>query len=378
MNPNDFLMRIVLILVCTLVIHVSCGEDEPMLMNDPNVDLIENLYDETYFPESEWQSSPPNEVGMNVARLEAALDYVFMPALNTQGVVIIRHGRVVAERYADGRNASSIATSWSTAKSFASALLGVAIDEGYIQSVDDPVANYLEEWKETDKENISIRAILEMRSGLELSPNEVVDLYVLGGDQGDQLSPSIFRNVEIAPHQEWEYQNANSMLLGEIVSRASGMDTQEFAEVFLFSKIGMDATWWQDGAGHTLTYCCIDATTRDFARFGLLFARDGQWNTEQVVSNEWVGESTTSMPGYDIYGLHWVVNHDLEMFASAGLHQNNIYVFPNLDMVVVRNSIYNRIGVEAIRVGGNYHETFEPMNWMSLSFIQPIIDAVEL
>lgn len=371
-------MRCLLLFLFTLIILAACGEDGPMLVNNPEEDIVENFYDETHFPGTEWNTAPAGEVGMNVDKLEEGLDYVFMPALNTQGVVVIRHGQIVAERYAAGRNASTIATSWSTAKSFASALVGVAIDEGYIQSVDDLVSTYLEEWKGTAKENISLRAILEMRSGLELSPNEVVDLYVQGGNQGDQLGPSIFRDVEIAPHMEWEYQNANSMLLGEIVSRASGMDTQKFAKDFLFSKIGMDATWWQDGAGHTLTYCCIDATTRDFARFGLLFVREGQWNSDHVVSGEWVEESTSSMAGYDSYGLHWVVNNNLEMYAAAGLHQNNIYVFPNLDMVVVRNSLYNRIGVETIRVGGNYHETFEPMNWMSLSFIQPIIDAVVL
>lgn len=354
----------------------GCSDEEPIIDPMNPIDPIDNQYDETNYPGSEWITALPEEVGMDVDQLDVALDYAFMTNLRTQGVVVIRHGVIVAERYAANRDANALATSWSTAKSFASALIGIAIDEGYIDNVDDPVSKYLQEWQDTDKENISLRAILEMRSGLKVAPTEALDLYLLGGDQGDQLSPSINRIVEIAPHTEWSYQNANSMLLGEIVSRASGMDTQDFAETFLFSKIGMEAAWWQDVLGHTLTYCCIDATTRDFARFGLLYARSGKWNTEDVVSNEWVSSSTSSMPGYDFYGLHWRVANSNKMFASAGLHQNNIYVFPESDLVIVRNSIYNQQGSETIRVGNNFHETFEPMGWMELSFIQPILDAL--
>ena len=362
-----------LLLGLTFIPIGACSDDEPVAnpMN-PMVDL----YDETNFPDSEWMSALPADVGMDDNKLEEALDYAFMADLRTQGVVVIRHGVIVAERYAPNRDATTIATSWSTAKSFVSALIGIALDMGYIDSVDDPVSKYIEEWQGTDKEDISLRAILEMRSGLKVSPTEPLDLYILGGDQGNQLTPSINRVVDIPPHTEWSYQNANSMILGEIVARVSGMDTQDFAEAFLFSKIGMEATWWQDAAGHTLTYCCIDATTRAFARFGLLYARGGLWDRDNVISAAWVETSTSSMPGYDSYGLHWVVSNDNNMFASAGLHQNNIYVFPELDLVIVRNSIYNRQGSQTIRTGNNLHETFEPMGWMSSTFLQPILDAV--
>ncbi len=102
---------------------------------------------------------------MRKTEINSALDYAFSQRKNTQGVVIVRHGVIVGERYAPGISEASLATSWSTGKSIASALIGIAVDQQAISSIDEPAANYLPQWQETGRDSVTIRALLEMRSG---------------------------------------------------------------------------------------------------------------------------------------------------------------------------------------------------------------------
>jgi CubicO group peptidase (beta-lactamase class C family) len=148
----------------------------------------------------------------------------------------------------------------------------------------------------------------------------------------------------------------------------------------------MTDDWWTDAAGHTLTYCCIDTTTRDFARFGLLFARGGEWNGEQVVSRAWVEEATRPIEAAPFYALQWwtnvtglVVNGvEVRLFTARGLHDQNVYVFPELDLVVVRNGIYQRVGDgSTVRTGGNFLTTLSPSEWDDVAFLTPILRSID-
>jgi CubicO group peptidase (beta-lactamase class C family) len=169
------------------------------------------------------------------------------------------------------------------------------------------------------------------------------------------------------------------MLLGGMLENASGQNVLDYADVNLFAKIGMTATWWTDEANHALTYCCIDATSRDFARFGLLIARDGKWGNTQVVSKDWIDAATAvsvNLASDSNYGLHWWINSDLGYFYSAGLHKNNIYIFPQHDLVIVRNSTYNRTGDDTVRTGSNWHYTDAPSSWSNAEFVTFVTDAI--
>ena len=311
--------------------------------------------------------------------INQALDYAFSSARNTQGVVIVRHGVIVGERYASGESKESLATSWSTGKSFASALIGIAIDQGYIDSIDVPAENYLAPWVNTDKSEISVRAILEMRTGLAEATDGDANIYTSGGDNGDQLAYALNRTPDTTPRtNNWAYQNTDSMLLAGILEAATGQNVLDYADMHLFSKIGMNGEWWTDELSHAMTYCCIDATTRDFARFGLLYARGGKWLDDQVVSQTWVTESTTVPQGTDnpYYALQWWVEPSYGYFYSAGLHQNNIYVYPQYDLVIVRNSSYEKVGTGTIRSESNYHATLPPLDWSDAEFLTPIINSI--
>lgn len=376
-------MKRVCFLVCCLALTACGGGGSGSQANSvppgSSPTVVANTPDINTFPGLSWNTVAPADVGMTQAGIDSALDYAFRSAHNTQGVVIIRHGVIVGERYAEGKTQQSLATSWSTGKSFASALIGIAVEQGFIESIDVPAENYLAPWVNTDKADISIRAILEMRTGLQVAENGDAAIYTSGGIDGDQLAYALNRTPATPPRTaNWAYQNTDSMLLAGILEESTGQNVLDYADLQLFSKIGMTADWWVDEQGHAMTYCCIDATTRDFARFGLLFARDGRWLEDQVISAAWVEESTTVPEGTDnpSYALQWWVNQSAGYIFTAGLHKNNIYIFPQYDLVIVRNSSYTKEGSGSIRTGANYHSTMSAVGWDDSTFLSYITGSI--
>tara|TARA_B110000046_G_scaffold184626_1_gene223634 strand:- start:7222 stop:8334 length:1113 start_codon:yes stop_codon:yes gene_type:complete len=365
----------IVIALTTLLTACGGGGSSSPSKDDPPL----NLPDSRTFPGASWQTHAAADLGIAESGITAALDYAFAEGRNTQGVVIVKNGVIVGERYAQGASQDTMATSWSTGKSVASTLIGIAVDAGDIASIDDPAEAYLPTWVGTDRDAVTVRAILEMRSGLGLASDDPTDfaIYVNGGDQ---LAYALDRVPATTPRTDnWVYQNTDSMLLGGIIENATGQNVLDYADGKLFSKIGMTATWWTDVAGHALTYCCIDATTRDFARFGLLIARGGKWGSAQVVSSAWVDEATMAVVPVEVdesYGLQWWVNPELDYFYSAGMDQNDIYIFPQHDLLIVRNSLYTRTGDSTIRTASNWIRTVGPILWSDADFVNYVTDAI--
>jgi len=336
------------------------------------------------WPGAEWEVVEPVAEGMEAASLDEARRYAFAPERNTQGVVVVRNGAIVSEWYAEGHDASSLATSWSAGKSFAGTLIGIAIDQGEIDGLDVSLAAFFPAWRSDDRAGVTLRDLLEMRSGLLW--NELADDPVFHAATEDQLSASLARPLSHAPGSTWNYSSADSMLMSGIIESATGRSAGVFAQEMLFGPIGMTADWWTDAVGHTLTYCCVDTTSRDFARFGLLFARGGEWNGRQIVSREWVDEATHPLPDVPFYALQWWTNvsglvvggQEVRLFTARGLHDQNVYVFPEIDLVVVRNGIYRRVGDgSTVRTGPNYLTTLEPENWDDVPFLTPILRSID-
>ena len=376
---NYYLLQISLIFILT-----SCGgSGGSSTPNDPPIVQSPNPSTNTW-PNTSWEVVDPSKVNMDQTKLQQALDYAFVDNRNTQAVVVIRHGVIVAEQYSDGNNRFSLATSWSTAKSFTSALIGMAIEQGLIGSVDDKACLYLSEWDcdevvclsldcPKSRAEISIRDLLEMRSGLE---DESIGGFSIYSSADDQLFFALNRTGVKTSGTEFLYSNSDSMILSGILETATGMSAKEFAERDLFSSIQMTGDWWSDKEGHTMTYCCIDAISRDFARFGLLFARNGMWKESQIVTPEWVLESTSLAEGLSYYGLHWWVYASTNFFAAQGLHTNDIWVNQSLDLVVVRNSDFTRYGTDSIRTGSNIHSTNAPSSWNNTEFLTYVTDSI--
>jgi CubicO group peptidase (beta-lactamase class C family) len=355
------------------------------------------------WPIPDWRVEPPAAHGMNPVLLEQARSYAFQPGKHTQGVVIVRHGVIVAEWYEAGRDADSYAASWSMAKSVSSAVIGIALERGLVDGVDASLATFVPEWSGTDRARITLRNVLQMTSGLDwtedyaLQPQQPSDIARLASTERDQLAYVLARPLAHEPGSYWAYSSGDSMLLSAVIESATRRSMGDFAREVLFAPLGMQrAEWWSDAVGHTLSYCCVDAPTREFARFGLLYARGGRWGDDRLLSPEWVRDSTTTVRFADSipsYGYQWwLAGDDLlardAMFSARGWDGQYTYVFPNLDLVVVRSGHYDKDPGPPVAdptLFAHYPSaglvpgrgTLPPEGgWDDARFLRPIVDAI--
>jgi CubicO group peptidase (beta-lactamase class C family) len=367
---------------------------------------------ERHWPTGAWATEAPEAQGMDSALLERARDYAFDEGRNTQGVVVVRHGVIVAEWYAPGASADSWVTSWSVAKSITSALVGIAIDEGLIESVDVSMSRFIPEWAGTEKEAITLRHVLQMAPGLEWNEeydptaagtSDVIQLVV---QSGSELEYAAERPLVAEPGTVFNYSSGTSMLLSAVVEEATGSSALEYARRKLFGPLGFDRIdWWESTRGHTLTYCCVDTTSRDLARFGLLYARGGEWSEGPVVPAAWVNDSVAPSPARPGYGYQWWLlgmqaqggapnrvpasspTVPAGTFAALGVDGQVVYVAPHLDLVVVRSGTYVKDDGPAIAdphllshmppsglVEGK--GTVGPEDWDLSAFLNLVIEAV--
>ena len=352
-------------------------------------------------PDEEWDVEEPADHGVDARTMGWSRVYAFQPGRNTQGVVVVRDGVIVAEWYAGGADQDSWAASWSMAKSFTSALIGIAIDDGLVASVDVPMVTYYPEFAGTEREGITLRDVLQMASGLDwnedydpaaIQESDIIQQVLYNTDQ---LAYAADRPAATTPGTSFNYSSGDTMLLSGVIEQATGMSVAEYGEQELFGPLGIDQVdWWQDAEGHTLTYCCLDTTSRDFARFGQLYLNGGAWGDEQVVSAEWVVESVTPSPSFEGYGYQWWLEGatddrlPADTFAAEGHDGQFIYVIPSLDLVVVRNGRYVKHDGPPIAdpsLFGYYPSdglgvnrgTFPPENgWDHAAFLLPIVESI--
>jgi CubicO group peptidase (beta-lactamase class C family) len=273
----------------------------------------------------------------------------YLAITGTQGFVVLDAASgqdVVFERYAlAGRDTRF--QSWSMAKSFTSAAVGIALDEGAISSIDDPVTKYLPDLAGSGYDGVSIRNLLRMSSGIQW--NEVIDVppVHVAASLGTPL-PSLakLRVRGWEPGSRFEYTSMNSFVLGWLVSRATGVPYARYIERKLWQPAGMESSVYlgNDSHGNNMGYCCYYATDRDFARFGLLYLRGGRAGGRQVVPEAWVKESTKpSAPFNQGYGLHWWLGENGDFMAS-GLAGQLIYVSPEYKVVIVKSTLATVLG----------------------------------
>ena len=290
-------------------------------------------------PPPSWtlERTAPADLEVPASAVDAVLDHVFSDEA-VQSAVLVDRGHVIGERYADGYDAESYGTSWSVAKSVYGAAVGIAVDAGAISSVEQPASELLTEWQGTDKEDITVRNMLEMRAGYPAD----VNIFV----QEDQTAFALEVPLVNQPGTTFLYSNANSQLMGLLLLRATGTDAHTYVSRELFEPIGIDPTTvglWLDPTGENpLTYCCIDMRPDDFARFGLLYSRGGEWDGTRVLSEDYIEESLTAHSA--VYGFQWWVMNStflegstppIEVVAALGLDGQKIYVWRDEDVVLV-------------------------------------------
>ncbi|MDG2107911.1 MAG: serine hydrolase [Woeseiaceae bacterium] len=305
---------------------------------------------EAYFPGNTWEARTAQELNLNEEQLDKLFELTFSDQA-TMGAVLIKDGYIVKEQYADGFDQNSYGTSWSTAKSFYAALIGISLDRGEINSLDDPVSKYVKEYDTSEKKDITIRQILNMTSGLEFPSHEHEKMFF----EDDHMEYALKVDVESEPGAKFEYNNVNSMLMAEILRNATGKTAKTLIDERIFSKIGLDDyIAWEDSAGNTLTYCCLDMSARDYSRFGLLFSRDGNWNGEKIISKDYVDESlklywgsTPSMGwihsdtrGYSLQW--WVSKYDdqAKIYNTSGKFGQFVFIDKERDIIFTRITKY--------------------------------------
>lgn len=263
----------------------------------------------------------------------------------TVAFLIIRNDTILYENYFDDYNEESIVNSFSMAKSYVSALIGCAIEDGYIESTAQAITDFLPELKENGFEAITIDHLLDMRSGIKFSENylnpfgEVASFYY-----GTNLRKQLSRlKLEKTPGSETNYRSVDTQLLGLIIERALKERTlTQYLEEKLWLPLGMeyDASWSIDRKKNGLekAYCCLNARARDFAKFGRLYLNKGNWNGTQIVPESWVVESTKKdlTKGDDwYYNNQWWI-YESGIYAAEGHLGQFTSVHPDNNMVFVR------------------------------------------
>ena len=322
-------------LVCLTVNLTACGGGSSSSTANPAPNDTNN--NPPSAPAEHWGLARASAASVDVSQadVDAILDHLFSDAA-TQSALVSKDGYVVGERYADGFDADSLGTSWSVAKSFYSAAMGVAIEEGHFSSVTQKASTVLTEFVDTDKEEITIEQILRMRSGLAAN----TDVFF----SGDQTAHALANTLVTSPGAQFPYSNANSQLFEPLLRRATGMDAHSYLTEKILRPIGIDPTnvgLWFDATGtQPMTYCCIDMRPDDFLRFGLMFARDGRWQDTQVVPEDYVSASLSPV---GFYGYQWWLMNEAyfgsavrgDVRSAIGLNGQRILVWPEHDIVVV-------------------------------------------
>ncbi len=305
------------------------------------------------YPVPDWPTGTPEANGMRSAGLDLAA--AVAEATQSFCLLVIRHGVLVYERYWNGHDAHSKDPSWSIAKSYTSALVGIAIDRGDIAGLDQSAADFVPEWRGTDRAAITIRHLVSMTSGLKWDVFE--DYVSLATIAKDDTAFAIHRPLAHPPGAAWTYDNGGVQVLERVFRAATGGTIEEYARLHLWSKLGSDASWKHDPSGNPTTYANVLASCRDHARLGYLYLHGGRWAGEQIVPSAFVAATLTpSQTVNRAYGYLWWLNAETpaqdamsaawpgrmvpfaprDLFAARGFGNQFIDVIPSLDLLVVR------------------------------------------
>ena len=296
--------------------------------------------EEVYWPTEAWRVAAPDEQGMDAALLRQMLEAIDEQNLNINSVVVVHNGYIVTEKYYPPYEQDTLREIYSVTKSVVSALIGIAIQEGYINSVDDLVLDFFPERTfENDnalKRAITLEHLLTMSSGLEWEFDEMVA-------SRDWVQYVLDQPMYIEPGTAFHFNSGNAHVLSAIIQETSGLNTRDFAQQYLFDHLGISEIRWQrDIDGIPKRGWGMAMTPRDMAKFGYLYLNQGVWDGQQIIPAEWIAASTERyvqvpepLEPWDLYmGYLWWLHGD-GPYAAHGTKGQFIYVIPESDLVVV-------------------------------------------
>lgn len=259
-------------------------------------------------PGVEWETAAPASLGFDAAALDALS--VQAEAGGSNCLVVVKDGKIVEEDYYNGATADAPQEVWSATKSYSSTLVGIAQDEGLL-SIDDLATDSIPEWAGTPSESVTVRNLIANDSGRHYD-FETDYLRMAGGAQ-DKTQFAIDLDQDAPPGTVWKYNNSAIQTLDRVLTEATGMTADEYADAKLLDPIGMtNSSMSKDPTRNTLTFMGLQSTCRDMARFGVLMLNKGNWGGEQIVSEAWVDDATgqASQELNGAYGYLWWLNRE--------------------------------------------------------------------
>lgn len=279
----------------------------------------------------------------------------YMKAQRTAALVIVQDGKIRLEKYGLDFDGNGKWTSFSVAKSLTSTMVGAAIKDGHIKSLDDKVTQYIPEMKGSAYDDVTIAQLLTMTSGVKWNedyedPKSDVALFNNHkAEPGIDVTVSYMRTLprEAPAGTKWVYKTGETNLIGVLVSKATGKKLADYLSEKIWAPFGMeqDASWLLGATGHEISGCCIQASTRDFARIGLFMLGDGMVNGTAILPDGWLASATTRQadigkPGRG-YGFQWWT-YDDGSYAARGIFGQGIFIDPKRKLVIASNSNWPR------------------------------------
>ena len=286
--------------------------------------------------------------------LQEYLDYFW-----SDGMIVLHKNEMVYENYWLGNNENKRHISWSLAKSFISALVGIAYEEGLIDSLDDPVTKYLDDFKETGYDGVTIKDILQMSSGVLFNEDYAdydSDINRFGravatGTSMRDFSKTLTRERE--PGTYMHYVSINTQVLGFLLQEVTNKSISQYLYNKIWNPLGMEdsAYFILDDVKDEFALGGLNATLRDYAKFGLLYLQNGRWNDNQIISKQWIedshstdgihlvpGERETSSNPWGYGYQWWVPGFPDTDYTASGVYNQYIYIDPLSEIVIAKTS----------------------------------------
>jgi CubicO group peptidase (beta-lactamase class C family) len=275
----------------------------------------------------------------------------YMQGQRSAALMVLHNGQVRLERYGLDFDSEGRWTSFSVAKSLTSTLVGMAVRDGYIKSMDDKVSDYIVEMKVSAYDEVSIRQLLTMTSGVAWNENyddpksDVAQFNNHKPKDGEDAVVSYLRKLPraVPAGTRWLYSTGETNLVGVLVARATKKTLSDYLSEKIWRPVGMEqkATWMLSKTGQEISGCCLQAATRDFARFGQFILNGAQINGQPTLPEGWLPEATTSRTGIGQpgrgYGYQWWT-YDNGSFAARGIFGQGIFIDPARKLVIASNA----------------------------------------
>jgi CubicO group peptidase (beta-lactamase class C family) len=297
----------------------------------------------------------PLEQGRPIAAFESGgvrVEYFerFLTDQRVRGVLVLQDGKIRLERYVAPHSPTTRWNSFSIAKSVTSTLVGAAMNDGYIKSLDDPVTRYINGLRGSAYDDVTVRQLLTMTSGVKWNEDytdvnsDVARMYAQAPDPGVDMTVSYVRKLprEAPPGSKWVYKTSETNLVGVLVAEATGKTLADYLSEKIWRPYGMerDAEWMIDDVGHEQGGCCLGMTLRDYGRFGQFILDGARIDGKPIVADNWLSEATRSQVSTGAnsgYGYQWWIR-DSGTFEGRGIYGQTLHIDLARRLIIVINS----------------------------------------